>query len=180
MEAEPYLADRSTLPKTQGALRMCQRTKRKKCGGEVYVSSEFSIICKEEYENSPKLLTTVFGYVHKGLGVCEYISRLNPDDQEIIVHSCGTWIDPADEEMEQDFTVLPATRRFISSPGDGRVCYIQFSIDGSVQSKILFQLDSDAAPSMCEVFLGCCQSSVDSLSYKSYLVTEVSDQASSL
>ena len=159
---------------------MCQRTKRKKCGGEVYVSSEFSIICKEEYESSPKLLTTVFGYVHKGLGVCEYISRLNPDEQKIIVHSCGTWIDPADEEMEPDSTVSPATRRFISSPGDGRACYIQFSIDGSVQSKILFQLDSDAAPSMCEVFLGCCRSTVDSLSYKSSLVTEVSDQASSL
>jgi cyclophilin family peptidyl-prolyl cis-trans isomerase len=181
MDAEPYLADRSTLPKTKGALRMRHRMKRRKCDGDVYVSSEFSVICKDEEDNQ-ELLTTVFGYVHKGLGVCEYISRLNSSDNKIVVHSCGTWVDVADEEMEQTCAVLPTTR-FIAPTGDdplaqvlgSNLCYVQLSIDGDVQPKIFFHLDFDAAPSMCEVFLECCQSTIDSsLSYKTSPVAEVS------
>ena len=191
MDAEPYLADRSTLPKTKGALRMRHRMKRRKCNGDVYVSSEFSVICKDEKDNQ-ELLTTVFGYVHKGLGVCEYISRLNSGDNEIIIHSCGTWVDLADEEMEQTQqtcqTNLPTTR-FIAPTEDDNLakvsgsniaqnqglCYVQFSIDGDVQSKIFFRLDFDAAPSMCEVFLECCQITINSsLSYKTSPVAEVS------
>lgn len=92
---------------TKGALRMRHQMKRRKRDGDVYVSSEFSVICKDEEDNQ-ELLTTVFGYVLKGLGVCEYISRLNSGDNEIVVHSCGTWVDLADEEMEQTCAVLPS------------------------------------------------------------------------
>ena len=54
----------------------------------VYVSSEFSIICCDQTNNDR--LSTVFGYVIKGLEVCEEISLLDPNDVDIVIVSCGT------------------------------------------------------------------------------------------
>ena len=83
-----YLADHSTLEKKRGAIRMRHRGR---CEDGVFVSSEFSVICHDHPNNNQ--MTTVCGYVYKGMEVCDYISRLNYMENDIIKQSCGPWSD---------------------------------------------------------------------------------------
>lgn len=83
---ERYLADQSTLDDRKGALRMRHRGR---CEGGVYVSSQFSVICRDHGFNTQ--MTTVFGYVEQGLDVCLTISRVDANANDIIIHSCGAW-----------------------------------------------------------------------------------------
>lgn len=81
-----FIADQSTLDESVGALRM--RHRGRTIGG-VFVCSEFSIICRDHPNNSQ--MTTVFGYVHSGIEICQQISRLNLEENPVTIHSCGEW-----------------------------------------------------------------------------------------
>ncbi|XP_046448266.1 uncharacterized protein LOC124197055 [Daphnia pulex] len=81
-----FIADQSTLDESVGALRM--RHRGRTIGG-VYVCSEFSVICRDHPNNSQ--MTTVFGYVHSGIEICQQISRLNLEENPVTIHACGEW-----------------------------------------------------------------------------------------
>lgn len=85
-QTQRFTADHSTLDETKGALRMRHRGRSPE---GVYVCSEFSIICRDHPNNSH--MTTVFGYVHRGIEVCQNISRLNLVQNDVEIHSCGVW-----------------------------------------------------------------------------------------
>lgn len=82
---ERYVADRSTLDEVKGAIRMRHRGR---CENGVYVSSEFSVLCRDHSVGNQ--MTTVFGYVYQGMEVCERISQL-PSTTDIVIDSCGIW-----------------------------------------------------------------------------------------
>ncbi|KAI9563493.1 hypothetical protein GHT06_010956 [Daphnia sinensis] len=83
-KSQRFIADHSTLDEVKGALRM--RHRGRSIDG-VYVCSEFSVICRDHPNNSQK--TTVFGYVHSGIEICQHISRLNLNQNDVVIHSCG-------------------------------------------------------------------------------------------
>lgn len=83
-KSQRFIADHSTLDEVKGALRMRHRGRSLE---GVYVCSEFSVICRDHPNNNQ--MTTVFGYVHRGIEICQNISRLNLNQNDVVIHSCG-------------------------------------------------------------------------------------------
>jgi cyclophilin family peptidyl-prolyl cis-trans isomerase len=59
--------------------------------GGIKVYSEFSISCLDDFSGAPNRFTTVFGYINRGMDVCEEICRLDPTRHEVYIESCGGW-----------------------------------------------------------------------------------------
>jgi cyclophilin family peptidyl-prolyl cis-trans isomerase len=83
---ELYLADRSPLKRTRGAIfmRLKQDLTKTHC---FIVSSEFVILLQDQKEKSRE--STVFGSVSDGLAVCDAISHLDLTKDNVNISDAG-------------------------------------------------------------------------------------------
>ena len=91
-QSHKFLADKSKVSERKGSVRMRNRNQQRDPESTgVWVCSEFSIACSDDFGGAPHRLTTVFGYICKGMDVCEQISRLDSTRHEIFIESSGLW-----------------------------------------------------------------------------------------
>ena len=84
---EEYMADKSPLKKTRGAVFMCLKQDYTKTLCAI-VSTEFCIYLSDE-NTVNHAESTVFGYVSEGLAVCDALSHLGPKKDHIAVVKAG-------------------------------------------------------------------------------------------
>ena len=84
-----FLSDKSKLLEKKGSIRMRNRGQCER--GGIWVCCEFTISCSDDFSGAPNRFTTVFGYVNRGMDVCEEICRLDPTRHEVYIESCGVW-----------------------------------------------------------------------------------------